>query len=326
MIRAYNFIRTHVKELNFHELKAHLTDTIWVDLFNPTVEEEALIEGLLGIDIPTRDEMQKIELSSRLYQRNNTTFATINIVTRDAIHPSSHTVTFVLHNKWLITVRYVEEPLYARFIAKAKLNPALFQKGGFILSALLEEITEQLADILENTTHTIEEINRQIFKYDYASNGNSKIKKPNFKNIISHIGHNEDLISKARESLFTITRMLSFILQTSYFKTHEDKKQITMVIGDIASLIDHATFLSNKINFLLDATLGMINIEQSSIIKIVSIAAVVFLPPTLVASIYGMNFQYMPELNLHLGYPFAILLMILSGFLPYKYFKYKGWL
>lgn len=99
-----------------------------------------------------------------------------------------------------------------------------------------------------------------------------------------------------------------------------------MVIRDTSFLIEHATFLSSKINFLLDATLGMINIEQSSIIKIVSVAAVVFLPPTLVASIYGMNFHYMPELNWHFGYPFAIILTILAGFLPYRYFKYKGWL
>jgi magnesium transporter len=150
---------------------------------------------------------------------------------------------------------------------------------------------------------------RRQLKNDYASNGTSKTKKPDFKTIISQIGRSEDLLSQTRESLFTITRMLSFILQTSYFQAHDNKK-ITMIMRDITSLLDHATFLSNKINFLLDATLGMINIEQSSIIKIVSIAAVVFLPPTLVASIYGMNFQYMPELQWYIGYVSPLKVMV----------------
>ena len=235
-------------------------------------------------------------------------------------------ITFVLHNKWLIIVHYVECPFYNRFIEKAKLNHTIFQDGSNIVSTLLEEITEQLADILENATHIIEDINRQIFKYNYESNGTSKVKKPNFKNIISSVGRNEDILSKTRESLFTITRMLSFILETPYFQSHADKKKVAMLMQDISSLIEHTTFLSNKITFLLDATLGMINIEQSAIIKIVSVAAVVFLPPTLVASIYGMNFQHMPEIEWYLGYPASLILMVLSGFLPYKYFKYKGWL
>jgi len=327
MIKAYNFEGSDLKELNSNELGAHTNNTVWVDLIHPTTKEETFIEDLLEINIPTRKEMHEIELSSRLYQRNNTVFATITIITQvDTLHPESHAITFVLHHKWLITVRYVKNSPYNTILTNTKFNTTHFQKGSFILSAMLEDITEKLADILENITHNIEEISQQIFKYDYASNNSSKSDKPNFKDIISRIGHNEDLLSKARESLFTTTRMLSFILQTSYFEDHENKKPIAMVMRDTSFLIEHATFLSNKITFLLDATLGMINIEQSSIIKIFSVAAVVFLPPTLIASIYGMNFQHMPELSWHFGYSLAIILMILAGFLPYKYFKYKGWL
>src|SRR5436190_13871484 len=160
MIQSYSFKATHVKELNSNELKAHISDTVWVNLFNPTVEEEALIEGRLGINIPTRDEMQKIELSSRLYQYKKTIFATISLVTVKAPHPESHPVTFVLHNRWLITISYGEGNFYNRFIEKAKLNHTPFQDVSVIVNSLLEEITEQLADILENTTHLIEEINR----------------------------------------------------------------------------------------------------------------------------------------------------------------------
>jgi magnesium transporter len=327
MIKAYNFDGSNLRKLKLNELKSHIATIVWVDLICPTAEEKTVVEDLLGIDIPTRDEMYEIELSSRLYQRNDTIFVTITIMTQlDTHHLESHALTFILHKKLLITVRYVEESPYNLIPEKAKFNSTSSQKENFILRVLLEDITEQLADVLENTTHDIEELSRQIFKYSYASDGSSKAGKPNFKGIISQIGHNEDLLSKARESLFTITRMLSFTLQTSYFQAHEAKKPLSMIMRDTSFLIEHATFLSNKINFLLDATLGMINIEQSSIIKIVSVAAVVFLPPTLVASVYGMNFHYMPEVSWHLGYPLAILLMILSGFLPYKYFKYKGWL
>jgi magnesium transporter len=327
MIKVYNFEGSCLRELNFNELKSHITDTIWVDLICPTAAEKRLIEEVLGIKIPTHDEMYEIELSRRLYQRNNTIFSTITFITQlDTPHLESHALAFVLHNKWLITIRYVEEFPYSTVLAKAKFNAPLFKKGSFIFSVMLEDMTEQLADVLENTAHNIEEISRHIFKYNYASNGPSKVSKPNFKEIISQIGHNEDLLSRVRESLFTITRMLGFVLQTSYFQAHEEKKLISIVMRDTTFLIEHATFLSNKINFLLDASLGMINIEQSSIIKIVSVAAVVFLPPTLVASIYGMNFHYMPELNWYFGYPLAIVLTILSGFLPYKYFKYKRWL
>ena len=327
MIKAYNFEGSDLKELNSNELGTHIDNAIWVDLAHPTAKEETFIEDLLGINIPTREEMHKLEFSSRLYQRNNTLFATIIIITQaDTPHPESHALTFILHNKWLITVRYVKEPPYNTVLINTKLNATLSQKGSFVLSAMLEDITEKLADTLENITHNTEELSRLIFKYDYASNRFSKAGKPNFKDIISRISHNEDLLAKVRESLFTITRMLSFILRTSYFEAHENKKPIAMIMQDTSFLIEHATFLSSKIKFLLDAALGMINIEQSSIIKIVSVAAVLFLSPTLVASIYGMNFQYMPELKWHFGYPLAIILMILAGFFPYKYFKYKGWL
>lgn len=327
MIKAYVLEKKALKELSSEELKSRIADAIWVDLAHPTVEEEALIEDLIGVDVPTRAEMHEIELSSRLYQRNSSYFTTISIVTYiDSPQPESHVVTFVLHNKSLITVRYIEGAPYDTFLEKTKINKTHPQKPSSILSAMLEEISEKLADLVENVTHNIEGISHQIFKYDYTSHGASKESKPNFKDIISHIGRNEDLLSKARESLFTITRMLSFILQTPFFEAPEDKKPILMIMKDIPPLIEHVTFLSNKINFLLDATLGMINIEQSSIIKIVSVAAVVFLPPTLVASIYGMNFEFMPELKWEFGYPISLILMLLAGFFPYRYFKYKEWL
>lgn len=327
MIKAYTFKDKNISELNIRTLEKNIDEAIWIDLYHPSIQEENFIEKLLGINIPTREEMHEIEFSSRLYTHQNTLFSTITIVTHiNSLHPESHSVSFVLHNNCLISVRYVDEPSYEELFSGDKLNAEKEIKGSYLLAIMLDHITEKLADTLENITHKIEETSHQIFKYDYTQNGAFKTTGPNFAKIISKIGLNEDLLSKARESLFTLTRMLGFILQSKYYPEAEDKKQITMIMRDVNSLIEHANFLSQKMTFLLDATLGMINIEQSSIIKIVSVAAVVFLPPTLVASIYGMNFHYMPELDWYIGYPVAIILMMLSAFLPYKFFKYKGWL
>ncbi len=327
MIKAYTFKGPNISELNLRTLENNIDKAIWIDLYHPSVREEDYIEKLLGINIPTREEMHEIELSSRLYVRQSTLFATITIVTNiNSLHPESHSVSFVLHGNCLISIRYVEEPSYEALFTRDKLDTSHEITGSYLLGIMLDHITENLADTIEHISHKIEETSHQIFKYSYTNNGISKTGIPNFKNIISNIGLSEDLLSKARESLFTLTRMLGFILQSPYYQDSEEKKQITTVMRDVTSLIEHATFLSQKMTFLLDATLGMINIEQSSIIKIVSVAAVVFLPPTLVASVYGMNFHYMPELDWYIGYPFAIFLMILSGFLPYKLFKYKGWL
>jgi magnesium transporter len=326
MIKAYNFDTAALVELTPDDLQNNLTNSVWVDLVNPTSDEEIFIEKLLNISIPTREEIREIELSSRLYQSNGTVFSTISIVTKaDTKHPESHHLTFIHHDKWLVIVRYIAESPYHNVLAKTKLINKSPHKANVIFSMMLEDITEQLADILENITKHIDRIGHTIFKYDYESKSTTK-SKPEFRHIIAEIGHNEDLLSRARESLFTISRMLGFVLQTSYFHAAEDKHPITMIMRDTSSLIEHTTFLSNKITFLLDATLGMINIEQNSIIKIVSVAAVVFLPPTGVASIYGMNFHHMPELSWEYGYPFGLLLMVLSGFLPYRFFKHKGWL
>lgn len=327
MIKAYQIINHNLVEMPKDKLATDLSHVVWVDLYYPTKDEEDLLEKLMNINIPTREEMHEIELSSRLYQRNHTLYSTINIVTKsDTTQPESHSVTFVLHDRCLITVRYIEELSYENLQKTGKLDSTYLNKGNHLLSIFLDNITEQLADILENISHNMEATSHEIFKYSYKATGTSKTMPPNFKHIITQVGSNEDLLSKARESLFTLTRMLGFILQSSYYHEPEDKKQLTLVMRDVSFLLEHATFVSHKLTFLLDATLGMINIEQSAIIKIVSVAAVFFLPPTLVASLYGMNFHHMPELDWSYGYPFAILIMVLSGVLPYKIFKYKGWL
>jgi magnesium transporter len=299
-----------------------------LDLLDPTEEEEKSVEELLGTNIPTKAEMQEIELSSRLYQKNDSLHLTATVVTKaDTPEPESSIITFVLVGERLVTVRYLEHQSFRLFLERGKqLSPDL-SHGSLVLTGLLDAIIDRMADILESVGHNMDGMTRLIFRPSVQDKAERARTKPDFEEMLRQIAINGDLTSKARESLVSITRLLSFASQSSYFKpSTEESAKIHVLMRDILPLSDHATFLSNKVNFLLEATLGMIDIEQNAIIKIFSVAAVVFLPPTLVASIYGMNFDFMPELKWPFGYPLALVLMVLSSYLPYKYFKRQQWL
>lgn len=300
---------------------------VWIDVFSPTKQDEQRIESLLNINIPTKDEMHEIEFSSRLYHRGETLYATTIFVTQsETISPESHAITFILNRNYLVSVRYVDVAPFNNFLKwLPSFMPSRVQ-GNTILAGMLEFLIDQMADMLENSGRKIDEITKEIFQNNHP-NSESKKTAPNFKNILSLIGLIGDLLSKSRESFLTISRMLGYLLSSDYYnQLPSDQKRVEMMLRDMASLSDHASFLSNKVNFLLDATLGMVNIEQNRIIKIFSVVAVMLLPPTMIASIYGMNFKNMPELDWTFGYPLAIFIMAMSGFLPYKYFKKKGWL
>ena len=235
-----------------------------------------------------------------------------------------HPVTFVLTATHLITVRYHEPRAFRTFPVRAEKVAMGCNTAEGVLIALLEAVVDRLADILERAGRDIDGISRSIFR---KASGKTT-KSADLQAIIESIGRKGDLTSNVRDSLVTLDRLAGYLAQaTIQQKSSKDaRERIKTLARDIRSLSDHSGFMSQKITFLLDATLGMINIEQNAIIKIFSVAAVVFLPPTLIASIYGMNFEYMPELQWLLGYPFAIGLMIASAILPYVYFKRRGWL
>jgi magnesium transporter len=327
MLTFYTAHKEIIQPIAAENLEADITRLAWIDLLEPTEEEEQRVERLLGTDIPTREEMHEIELSSRLYERNEALFATATMVVKtDTPEPETHAVTFVLAQQCLVTVRYVDSRPFKTFLARSKPHLPLACNGSMVFVALLEVIVDRMADVLEFAGHNIDAMTRRIFNSGLSKTVTSKV-KPDYEELLIQIGINGDLISKARESMVSITRLVSFISQTHYFKPASDEhNRLGTVMRDMPALSDHASFLSNKVNFLLDTTLGMISIEQNAIIKIFSVAAVMFMPPTLVASVYGMNFHAMPELQWQYGYPMAIGLMILSGYLPYKFFKSKGWL
>jgi len=297
-----------------------LQEAQWIDLINPSPEEESLVERCLGLNVPTREEMREIEISSRLYKDEDTLFMTATMIAQsESLSPKQDAVTFLLTKKQLITIRYIDPQAFKLFINRlSKLkhldNPIT------ILTELLDVTIDRLADILELINHELENYSKSIFQQDGSGNRN-------YQELLHQLGINGELNSKIVESLVSFNRLIPFLDQSASLKVDDINHLRLNVLGkDINSLNDHASFLSNKISFLLEASLGMVQIEQNAIIKIFSVAAVIFLPPTLIASIYGMNFNLMPELSWKYGYFFAIFLMLLSSWLPYKYFKYRKWL
>lgn len=300
-----------------------LHDAIWIDLVHPSRGEETLIESLLDVDIRTREEMQGIEPSSRLYKESDTVFLTATMIAKsDSSEPKSDAITLILKDDKLITVRYIEPQAFSLFISQLPKLSIECHHATHLIIALLEATIDRLADISERVGRSLDDYSQTIFRTQAAE----KIKL-DYKQLLQELGSNGDLNAKAWESLVSFNRLNSFFGQVVASKFDEDiQSKLATLSKDIVALRDQVKFLTSKVNFLLDATLGMVNIEQNNIIKIFSIAAVIFLPPTLIASIYGMNFHAIPELNWKFGYPLSILLMLLSGWLPYKFFKIKKWL
>ena len=297
---------------------------VWIDLVTPTVQEDKVVEGLLGIAVPTREEMQEIEVSSRLYIENGARYMTATLMCQsDTATPKTTPVTFILSAHRLLTVRYDDPRPFA--IVEHKLARACGPKvsGETVLMDLLDAVIDRSADILERIAAEVDQVSHSIFERDDEGG------TPSYNDVLKALGRKGDLTSKVRESQVSVGRLLSFLAnEAEGMKWPKDSKlQLQSMQRDVTSLSDHATYLASKITFLLDAMLGVVNIQQNAIIKIFSIAAVIFMPPTLVASVYGMNFHKgMIELDWEFGYPFALTLMALAAIGPILFFKWKKWL
>jgi magnesium transporter len=300
---------------------------IWIDLLQPTLQEQRLVEQLLGVEVPTREEMQEIEVSSRLYREGDVLFMTAPFLYGiDAGEIGSAAITFVLTANALVTLRYATPKAFGVFAARAAKNPALAATPDGVMLGLFEQVVDRLADILERVGADMDRTSHAAFKAAKSQERASR-KDQTLKDALIALGQVGEITARTSETLLGLSRILAFIAaekDTSIRK--ENKGRVKTLARDVRSLMDHGTFLNEKATFLLDAVLGIINIEQNAIIKTFSVVAVVFMPPTLVASIYGMNFQVMPELEWVLGYPFALGMMIASAVAPLWYFRRKGWL
>ncbi|MVA79486.1 magnesium transporter [Agrobacterium vitis] len=300
-------------------------DVLWLDLLNPDRTEEALAERLLGLPLPTRDDLKDIEPSSRLYMDDHGVYMTASLLCKaESDLPHLADVAFILGGGRLVTVRYAEPRAFGLFTAALSRNQAHCTSNAVMLARLLETVVDRTAEILEIAGMRVDALSGDVF----VDRSRTKRRAARFlEDRLFDIASHHRLVSKTRDSLASLSRLSSFLLSVEPFKTSGEPRDLCKVIShDIQSLSEHAGFIASNISFMLDASLGLINVEQNSIIKIFSIASVVFLPPTLVASIYGMNFQVMPELTWLLGYPFALIVMVLSAIIPFLFFRSKGWL
>ena len=306
---------------------APLDGLIWVDLEKPTAKEEALLAAALGLSLPSREDMQAIEGSSRLYAEEGALFLTAQVLATPEEQPAEiGPLTFVLTEDRLVTLRYHGPRSIAVFSHRAQTHEMGCVNGQTTLLALMETLVDRLADILEGEGRKLDLLTKTIFD---AQRPNAKTQTLSV--VLQRIGRAEDLNSKAEESLSTLLRVLGFLSMPTGGAAMAaakgiEKTRLKTLVHDIRSLQETAARQSRKIDFQLDATLGAINIRQADIIKIFSVVAFVFLPPTLIASIYGMNFVYMPELEWVWGYPMALGMMALSALVPYALFRWKKWL
>jgi magnesium transporter len=273
--------------------------------------------------------MKEIEVSSRLYAENGSLYLTTPVITRaDTEHPGLGVLTFILTSSHLITVRYVEPKSVETFIGRLSRQPELLDSAEDALLGLLDAVVDRAADVLELIGAKVDGIGRRVFDDPLPSKGREAARKPDaLRDVMRDIGRIGDMTNKVRDSLAGLDRLVAYLATVSAGRLNKDQKALLKTLNrDLRSLGEHAGYLGHQTNFLLDATLGVINIEQNAIIKIFSVVAVVFLPPTLIASIYGMNFHAMPELDWPWGYPLALVLMVISAVLPLVYFRRKGWL
>lgn len=304
------------------------SDALWIDLLSPSPQEVEFVQRELALQVPTREEMREIEASARVYEEGDAlVLTTTMLVNADQPPPSASELTCILKPGKLITLRYADPQPFRNLASRLERSHATLNTSQAAFFWLVDQIIARLADLLERAAIDVENLSREIF--GAAGKPLKADDRPNLVEAISRIGRNGDTAGKIRESLFTIQREL-LAVSTSEILPNEVKKdsrnRAKILNRDVQSLTDQTQFLTQKINLLLDATLGLINIEQNQIIKIFSVVAVVFLPPTLIASIYGMNFRIMPELDWHLGYGFALGMMVLSVLIPFLIFRRKGWL
>lgn len=299
-------------------------DCIWVDLVEPSGDEERMIEHALAIDVPTREEMKEIEASSRLYEEHGALFMTATVATKlDTDLPESAQVTFILAQNRLVTNRYVDPLPFRRFIAYAERHPGACANAPSVLAGLVESIINRIADVLERVGSDLDQLSTEIF----APPRKRQRAARNFRLVLDRIGQAGDLTSKARESLVSLGRVCAFVQQSPLLKLDKATiERFRSLSRDVLALSDHASFLGNKTTFLLEATLGMINIDQNNIIKIFSVVTVFMLPPSVIVGWFGMNFQHLPWLQAEHGPLIALGLMLLSALIPFAIFKRLGWL
>jgi magnesium transporter len=295
-------------------------EPVWVDLTDPTDEERAWVKAIYGVTMPDEDEVGDIEASARYYEAESGDLhlRTDFLLEEDDGPSRIVTVAFILARKVLFSLHAEDLPIFRLVRMRARSRPGSITDYMDVLLDLYATDAEYSADALEGIYENLEEVSRRVLKKEFTDTDAAAT--------LNAIAQEEDLNGRIRRNMMDTRRAVSFLMRTRLLNS-EQFEEARQILRDIESLDGHTSFLFDKINFLMDATVGFININQNKIIKIFSVASVAFLPPTLIASIYGMNFKtWFPELDWSLGYPFALSLMLASAILPLLYFRRRGWL
>ena len=295
---------------------------VWYDLYRPTEEEIAEVETATGLHVPSRDEISAIEASSRLQRVGPTLYlSTPMLVMTERPHISP--VGFVLGKDHLITVRFDKFGAFETAAGNAEADDDITPLGVF--SCVMESVVDRIADALEATAAELDSVSQSIFHHKQRRRGAPRVEQFQ-RQTLAKVGRFGEMLSQIRDVLLGISRIASFVVDLRQVGMAEDiAARLKAVKQDLLSLNDYEGHLANKVQFLLDAVLGFITISQNDIFKVMTVWSLVGIPPTLMAGIYGMNFKYMPELELHFGYPLGLGVILVSALIPLAWFKWKGW-
>jgi magnesium transporter len=307
---------------------------VWIDMLNPTEAERGFVERTTGLALPSEHDIREIESSSRLRQEEGALYMNISLAKRTQFQePDTTPVGFVLTAELLVTQRFAQLMAFDTYIAsvttdkpgRTKSRPS--SGGAFV--GLMEGVVDRIADVLEMVGTDLDAVSRGIFHPDAVPRAPRRPAREDadLRRTLRQVGRSGDLVSRIRDSLLGLGRVVPYVttLTADWFPA-ELRPRLETLRQDINSLADYDSHLSNKVQLLLDATLGLINIEQNNIIKVLTIVSVVGVPPTLVASMYGMNFHNMPELSWAWGYPYGLALILVSALAPLAWFRLRGWL
>jgi magnesium transporter len=300
---------------------------IWIDLLNPTDKEKATVASRTGIRIPTLDALSEIETSSRLAVDAGVIYLSTPVVAQgDGSDASLSSIGFILTKSFLVTVRFADLPAFDSVVDLIRQDDQIRNSGG-VFTALLEAFVDVGADVLERLGGELDKVSRSIFRGDPTRRQHTVRSNKALRRVLSTVGTVGDRLSLARDALLGLGRIAQFVeTQEQQWIAQDCKVRLGAIAKDIISLNDYEGHLSNKVQFLLDAVLGFISIEQNDLFKVLTIVSVVGIPPTLIAGIYGMNFKFMPELSWVWGYPFGLAVIALSAVLPLAWFKWRGWI
>lgn len=316
MIRLYQRGQNIVKKTTVPLDPKDLDNLVWIDLQDPSLSEITGVEEFFHINIPSRLQQEEIESSSRYLESDDYIIANSTFLQSAEEHAlfEEHHVSFLLKGDLLVTYREGQFRSFAECVKKIKTNHKAFVNGRMILLVLFETRVDFDADLIEGMSRKISAITKQL----------TNEQRPH-ERILKQITSYQEITMQLRENIIDKQRVVSSLMKSGEF-AEDEKERLRIIIKDINSLVEHSNFIFERLEYLQNTFLGLVNIDQNKIIKIFTVVSVIFMPPTLIASMYGMNFDFMPELRWKMGYPFALMLMVGSSMLTLFIFRRKKWL